>query len=236
MAKVILGSACIDENGRARNGKAGNQTGKELKFQNYYLHAKGWYRLRAFDYATRQKIADAMEKAVNNKNIGYDQNQRLTLFNLAKGVGYDPSKVTTPCETDCSALVRVCLAYAGINVGNFTTANERNVLMATNKFSCQAITKESECMRGDILVTKVQQHTVVVTQGYTTEQKPTTTTAESDKKTESPISIYYTVKAGDTLSKIAKTYGTTVADIQKKNPNLITNINKIKVGWKLKIF
>ena len=38
---------------------------EELKFQNYYLHAKGWYRLRALDYATRQKIADAMEKAVN---------------------------------------------------------------------------------------------------------------------------------------------------------------------------
>lgn len=227
MAKVILGSACIDENGRASGGRAGNQSGKELKFQNYYLHKLGWYRLRALDYATRQEIADAMEKAVNNKNIGYDQNQRLTLYNVVKNYNYDPSKVTIPVETDCSALVRVCCLYAGINVGNFTTANLKNVLMATNKFSCQRITKENELVRGDILVTCSKGHVVVVTQGYV-EDKPA--------KVESPISIYYTVKAGDTLSKIAKTYGTTVADIQKKNSNLIKNVNTIKVGWKLKIY
>ena len=45
MSKVLLGSATIDERGRASGGKAGNQSGKELKIQNYYLHSKGWYRL-----------------------------------------------------------------------------------------------------------------------------------------------------------------------------------------------
>lgn len=42
----------------------------------------------------------------------------------------------------------------------------------------------------------------------------------------------YTVKSGDTLSKIAKTYGTTVKAIESEN-NLATT--QIKVGQKLKI-
>ena len=38
---VKVGSARIDENGRAHGGKAGNQTGKELSVQNWYYHSKG---------------------------------------------------------------------------------------------------------------------------------------------------------------------------------------------------
>lgn len=43
----------------------------------------------------------------------------------------------------------------------------------------------------------------------------------------------YTVKKGDTLSRIAKAFGTTVASLQKKNN--IANPNKIFIGQKLKI-
>ena len=46
---------------------------------------------------------------------------------------------------------------------------------------------------------------------------------------------YYTVKAGDTLSAIAKKYGTTVSAIQKLNPTLIKNVNLIYVGWKIRV-
>lgn len=45
---------------------------------------------------------------------------------------------------------------------------------------------------------------------------------------------YYTVKKGDTLSKIAKTYGTSVAQLQKWN-SIIKDPNKIQVGWKLRV-
>lgn len=224
--KVLLGSATIDERGRASGGKAGNQA-NELKIQNFYLHKLGWYRLRAYDYNTRMKISDCMKKAVNNRNIGYDQNQRLSLYNEVKKYGFDCSKVSVPVETDCSALVRVCLAYAGINVGNFTTLNERNVLMATNKFSCTRITKESECMEGDILVTVTKGHTVVITQGFKSEPVPT--------NPDEAIAIIYTIQKGDTLSSIAKKYKTTVSAIQKLNPTIIKDINKIGVGWKIKV-
>ncbi len=46
---------------------------------------------------------------------------------------------------------------------------------------------------------------------------------------------YYTVRSGDTLSAIARKYGTTVAAIQKLNPSLIRNVNQIQVGWKIRV-
>ena len=44
---VKVGSARIDENGKAHGGKAGDQTGKEVSTQNWYLHSKGWRVFRA---------------------------------------------------------------------------------------------------------------------------------------------------------------------------------------------
>ena len=38
---VKIGSARIDERGKISGGAAGNQTGKELSTQNWYLHSKG---------------------------------------------------------------------------------------------------------------------------------------------------------------------------------------------------
>lgn len=45
----------------------------------------------------------------------------------------------------------------------------------------------------------------------------------------------YIVKKGDTLSKIAERYNTTVSAIQNTNKQLIKNVNDIRVGWKLNI-
>lgn len=45
--------------------------------------------------------------------------------------------------------------------------------------------------------------------------------------------VVYTVKSGDSLSKIAKTYKTTVAALQKLNG--IKNANQINVGQKIKV-
>ena len=50
---------------------------------------------------------------------------------------------------------------------------------------------------------------------------------------KSKATITYTVKRGDTLSAIAKKYGTTVKAIAAKNG--IKNVNLIYVGQKLKI-
>lgn len=163
---VRIGSARIDENSKAHGGAAGDQTGKEVSRQDWYLHGKGWVLLRAKDAAAREMIAEDMEFACDNKNIGYDQYQRDTLYSASKSLDFNCSKVKMACETDCSALVRVCVNYAGIAVGNFRTTNQASVLMATGKFTrydddahCK---KSTNLLRGDILVTKTQGHTVVV--------------------------------------------------------------------------
>ena len=111
MATVYIGGASIDERGKASGGQAGNQSGRELRRQAYYDHAKEWYVFRAKSPAVREDIALAMERAIANRNIGYDQLQNQTLWNQIKGKGYDPARATSPCETDCARLVRVCVAY-----------------------------------------------------------------------------------------------------------------------------
>ena len=134
MPNVVVGSARIDERGRISGGKAGDQTGKEVSTQSWYKHKKGWRVLRCKSADKAEKIARAMQAACDNANIGYDQYQRDSLYNAAKGVDFDPVRVETPCETDCSALVRVCLAYAGILVENFRTSNEASVLLRSGEF------------------------------------------------------------------------------------------------------
>lgn len=162
---VIVGSARIDENGNAHGGAAGDQTGKEVSTQNWYNHSKGWRVFRA-KYSMGEAIAVDMQNACNNSCIGYDQYQRDSLYKEAEKVGFDCSKVTKKCETDCSALVRVCCAYAGIMLPNFRTTDEAKVLLNSGAFDEMQGTKytqQSEYLRrGDILVTKTQGHTVVV--------------------------------------------------------------------------
>jgi hypothetical protein len=164
---VIIGSARHDERGKARGGKAGDNTRHEVETQSWYNRITNpWKVIRCKDLAKRALIAKAMRAACANNNIGYDQGQRDTLYSAARAVGYDPGKVTKPVETDCSALVRVCCAYAGILASNFTTPTEESHLMATGEFEVLRASKYAHkpdyLMEGDILCTTRQGHTVVV--------------------------------------------------------------------------
>ena len=198
---VKIGSARIDERGKASGGKAGDQTGNELSTQNWYKHSKGWRVLRCTDTAKAEKIASAMEKACANQLIGYDQSERLTLYNKAKSVGFDPSKVTTACETDCSALVRVCLAYAGITTDNFITSNEAKAILTTGCFKELTDSKYTDSsdylMRGDVLVTKKKGHTVVVLSNGTK--------AEANASASSTVSTSTTTSASASATTSSST-------------------------------
>lgn len=162
---VIIGSARSNESGKLTGGAAGDQTGREVSTQNWYLHSKGWIVIRAKDPAIREKIAKNMQAICDNNNIGYCQDHRTSLTTAAKPYGYDASKVKVKCEVDCSEAARNCVLYAGINVGVFTTVNERTVLKNTGKFD--VLTSDKYCkssehlLRGDILVTRTKGHTVV---------------------------------------------------------------------------
>ena len=165
---VKVGSARIDEHGKARGGQAGDQTGKEVSTQNWYLHSKGWRVYRAKNPSVAEKIARCMEMACKNSKIGYDQGSRNTLYKEAEPFGFDVSKVTKPCETDCSALVRVCIAFAGITSlpSGFRTGNMPSNLAKTGAFTeltgSKYQSQSTYLGRGDILVTKSSGHTVVV--------------------------------------------------------------------------
>lgn len=159
---VMIGSARINENGTVSGGRPGDQTGWEVTEEEYYHHSLGWDVLRAFDSDVREWLAADMSAACNNPNIGYSQALRNTLWDAAKNVNFDCSRVNRACDADCSSLVRVCAAYAGIEVPDFYTGNECEVLLRTGHFELMGDLPEADLMRGDILVTKKQGHTAIV--------------------------------------------------------------------------
>lgn len=162
---VKIGHASIDERGEISGGVAGDQTGKEVCTRNFYMHAKGWIVLRAKDPEVAEKIAQCMEWACANPYVGYDQYERLDLYNSVKNLKFkcDINTLKVYVECDCSSLVRTCLAYAGVMVGNFTTSNEKAVILASGAFTEVTCKSDgSNLKRGDILVTKTKGHTVVV--------------------------------------------------------------------------
>lgn len=187
MATVVIGSARIDERGKAIGGTAGDQKQKqspdytgEVSLQKFYENVKGWFVLRAKDADIATRLAEAMKRACNNPFIGYNQAQRLDIL-----------KATTtsaePTNCDCSSLVRECVIEAsGKDPGNFTTANEVGALMATNLFDKSEYKHGMALYTGDILVTKTKGHTVIVTSGtarkWEESAKPTTSITDIAKE------------------------------------------------------
>ena len=174
MAKVIIGSARIDEKGNLKGGASGDQKQTatpdykgEVSLQYFYNHKKGWYVLRPKDSGVAQRLANAMLTACNNSNLGYDQNNRLDV--IKKGI-----RTTQKAECDCSALVRACiLDGAGVDVGNFTTSTECAVLAASGLFEKKKEYKNGmKLCTGDILVTKTKGHTVIVVDSDYVVEKP----------------------------------------------------------------
>lgn len=159
---VTIGSARIDENGNISGGQAGDNNGREVSTQPYYDHPKGWFIFRAKSVFVRELIAEAMEAACANDNIGYDQSNNQSLYSVANKVDFDLSKVATPCETDCARLVRCCIRYSGIDIKDFYTGDEPTVLSDCGYFDQVYVNSQEELARGDILVTKTKGHTVVV--------------------------------------------------------------------------
>ena len=164
---VKIGSARSNEKGKINGGKPGDQkSGKEVMTQNWYLHKKGWVIIRLKDPAKREKAAYAMEAACKNNHFGYGQDDRSTGYTAAKKVGFDPAKVTEDVNIDCSELVRLCLAYAGVTVPSWSTAGMKGVCKEMkDTFEVIEGSKaqtSAYLLRGDILVTKTKGHTVIV--------------------------------------------------------------------------
>lgn len=195
---VKIGHARIDERGKASGGAVGDNNGKEVMVSDWYN--RPWIAVfRAKNASVAEKIAKTMESACKNNSIGYDQSNRTSLYQLAKANGWKVASVGK-CETDCSALVSVCVNAAGIAVSkDMYTGNEKTVLNATGRFTCYTsadyCTKSDKLQRGDILL--ANGHTAVVVQGAVSSKTSKTTskkvaTDSAAKKNASLIGTYKT--------------------------------------------
>lgn len=242
-----IGHASISETGSI-NGAKGDSTGKEVCVREWY--SKPWDFMAIHpEAAVREKHAKAVEAACANDNIGYGQGDRNTLNTLAKAVGYDLSKVGK-CNCDCSSLQNVAAVAsgaAGVSYGSngWTTSTMKAALQ---KAGYKIITERqyldtaAYCVRGAIYV-KASSHTVcgldngasykktlekagLAASAPQTPQTPQNNAAAAEEQT-------YTVKKGDTLSKIASKYGTTYQKLASYNG--IANPNVISVGQIIRI-
>lgn len=175
---IKIGQASRDERGRYSGGLAGDQDGKEVAIREWYN--RPWNKvLRAKNTAVAGRIAAAMEKACKNDYIGYDQNQRTTLYSLCKANGWKIEDVKTVCETDCSALVSVCVNAAGIRVsGDIYTGNEASALLRTGEFELLTAPKyllsDEYLKRGDILLYEFHHTAIALQDGRRAEEsRPT---------------------------------------------------------------
>ena len=166
MAKI--GHASIGEGNKARGGKAGDQTGKEMCFSSW--SSRNWdYILRAKDKNIAERMALACEAGCRNDKIGYDMNQRNTLRTQAKLVGMDLSRIITDCECDCSSFMSVCAECAGVPIPYVsnnapTTSSMKVAFLNTGYFDLitdkDYLTSDKFLRRGDILV-KIGSHTIM---------------------------------------------------------------------------
>lgn len=159
----MISNSGSDERGKYHGGQAGDQTGGEWKIRNWY-NSSWKCVLRYPDSKVANLFVDMATKAANNNNIGYDQWQRTTFWLQLKNVNYEPDKITTPCEADCSAGVVAIVKGAGCRLGikklsdlpeTLYTGNMRQYLINAG-FQCltdsKYLTSDDYLLPGDILL------------------------------------------------------------------------------------
>ena len=168
---VKCGWASVGETGRGRGNKAGDQTGREVKLGAWYDFGQT-VMLRFKKRTIAEAYAKAIRQMCNNQNIGYDMDDRDTLWNALNKVGWDVSKVVKPVECDCSMLVA-----CGVNVAvgkaliskDVYTGNLVKKLMATKMFeeetAARFLRKSDYLLTGDIL-NRAEHHVISVVDGH----------------------------------------------------------------------
>ena len=187
---VYIGEASKDENGNLSGGQLGDQNGLEVRVTPWFAQTSNG---RRWDWVARIKnrpdVAKAMAilmiESCDNVHVGYDQSRRETFTNLCRQAGWKPKNVTTPCATDCSALVACVLNCVGIRVPtSMNTWSERGALEATGLFDffdgAEYTQKADNLQMGDIL--HMQGHTAMCVQNSSQAQP-----VAEDKKDEEQV-------------------------------------------------
>lgn len=172
---VQISNSGSDERGKYSGGTAGDQTGNEWKIRDWY--SRPWSCvLRHPDPQVRNKLVELEIKAAKNDNIGYDQYQRQTYWNELVKAGYDPSKIDTKCESDCSAGVIANTKAVGYILGinklkNIKATYTGNMRADFKKAGFEVltdpkyITTDRYVIAGDILLNDAHHVAAAVTNG-----------------------------------------------------------------------
>ena len=190
---VKISNSGSDEDGRYKNGKAGDQTGREWQIRDWYN--RPWNCVLRHPLAeVRACLATLAVKAAENDRIGYDMNQRETYFSELAKAGYDPSKIVKDVESDCSAGVIANVKATGYvlgidklkNLQATYTGNMRAGLSAagfvilTDK---KYLDSSEYLIAGDILLNDLHHTCTVITNG-------TKSGAEGAKTYEKSVEVY----------------------------------------------
>lgn len=207
---VLCGWASIDENGKARGGKAGDQkqvsntndTKGEVKLGNWYNFGQGscW---RWKDRKLAERFAQAVKDICNNKHVGYDQNERASLFNVLEAANWDWTKINKDVECDCSELIACCVNCAvgkkvissWVYTGNLDAALKTSGYfeeMTGTKYTAQS----DYLGKGDVLNAKSHHVIAVLENGP---KFGVTSTSEGKSNVAEP-----TLKKGSTGSQVKK--------------------------------
>lgn len=172
---IKCGWASQDERGRAFGGKAGDQTGKEVKVGYWYNFGQNCV-IRFKNADEGRKFARVVKALCNNDCVGYDQSQRTTLYEELKKQGFNYAKLKTKCETDCSAMIAAALACIGIKISkNAWTGNLTALCRTTGKFTfhtdAKYLTSDKYLKTGDIILNTASHVITALEDGVGTKEK-----------------------------------------------------------------
>ena len=108
--------ASIGENGKATGGKRGDQTGREVKVGAYYDFGQDKC-IRFRNVLRGRKMSKVAKILANDNSAGYNQYDRVSLFNACKSYKWDFAKIKKAikdgnfpkCNTDCSQFYATCV-------------------------------------------------------------------------------------------------------------------------------
>ena len=196
---VQISNSGSDERGKYSGGTAGDQTGGEWKIRDWYNRPWNCV-LRHPDPQVRTTFVRLEVDAARNNKIGYDQYQRQTYWNELVKANYNPAKIKTACEADCSAgiianvkatghllgiekLQNVKATYTGNMRADFNTAGFE--VLTDPKY----LTTDRYLIAGDILLNDAHHVAAAVTNGplgHTTSQLVTLTKTEAKEDYNMP--------------------------------------------------
>lgn len=176
--KVTIGEAVCNENGKATGGKAGDQTGRELRFTRLADNFKFTYIYRFNDERAADLCVRKMVKLINSRCCGYSQmlNHRTSLADNLMKYNWNVGRMIksgVKVEADCSSLVACMVKALQAKFGRYYNISKNaysgdlgDLLMQTGKFMRIDVegvkTGRMRLKKGDILI-RPYHHVAMVT-------------------------------------------------------------------------